>query len=391
MISTADRLADRYVLGDLLGQGGMGSVHRAHDERLDREVAVKVLPVPDGGLDDRLRNEARVLAKLDHPTLVRILDADEVDGQPFIVMDLVEGDTLAIRLRQGALPEPEVRSLTRQVAEGLVHAHAQGIIHRDLKPSNLVVEPDGRVRVVDFGIARLTDATGLTQPGTAVGTAAYLAPEQLQGDGDVGPPADVYTLGLVALECLRGRRPFEGDAVETALARLREAPPIGDDLPEPWPSLLRRMTAIDPGARPTAAEVVDLLDQPAAAATPLPPADEATGVLTGVVDLDGTTGRLHAAEVPAPAAPVLQASAPPEEPGPPPAPPDRLPRQLTPLAKRRLALAALAVVAVVLAIVLATTLTTGDDGRADRPARSGNDVPADVADALEDLREAIRP
>ncbi|HYF44852.1 MAG TPA: serine/threonine-protein kinase, partial [Acidimicrobiales bacterium] len=304
----------------------------------------------------------------------------------------VEGETLAVRLRRGPLPEPEVRSLTRQVAEGLVHAHAQGVIHRDLKPSNLVLEEEGRVRVVDFGIARLTDATGLTTPGTAVGTAAYLAPEQLQGDGSIGPPADVYTLGLVVLECLQGRRPFEGDAVETALARLQEAPAIEDDLPEPWPTLLRRMTAIEPETRPTAAELVELLDQPPPppAAAPAAP-EEATIALTGVVDLGETTGVLHPEAVAAPA-PTPEISAPAEPPRPRPTPPDRLPWQLTPRGRRRLLVGALAAVALVLAILLAVTLTSGDDGGAeDRPARGGADVPADVADALEDLREAIRP
>jgi serine/threonine protein kinase len=358
--TTADRLGERYVLGDVLGRGGMGAVHRAVDERLQREVAVKVLPRTDAGLGDRLRHEARVLARLDHPSLVRILDADEEDGQPFIVMDLVEGDTLAHRLADGPVDEPTVRQLVRQVAEGLVHAHDQGVIHRDLKPANLILEDDGRVRVVDFGIARLTDATGLTRPGTAVGTAAYLAPEQLRGDGAIGPPADVYTLGLVALEALTGRRPFSGEPVETALARLEQAPEIPTDLPDPWPRLLRAMTAVAPGTRPTAAEVVHRLDG-------APDAADVTNAQTAAVALDDATAPLPA-----------------------PDPPER-PRPVRPrrrLARPSMATAALACVAVLLVAVLVVVLTSGG-GDDPPPATDGTELPADVQDGFDQLREAV--
>ena len=396
MTTTADRLGERYVLGELLGRGGMGAVHRAFDERLQRDVAVKVLPRSDEGLGERLRQEARVLARLDHPALVRVLDADEDDGQPFIVMDLVEGETLAARLADGPVDEPTMRSVVRQVAEGLVHAHDQGVIHRDLKPANLIIEDDGRVRVVDFGIARLTDATGLTRPGTAVGTAAYLAPEQLRGTGEIGPPADVYTLGLVALEALTAARPYTGEPVETALARLERAPEIPDHLPAPWPELLTSMTALEPAARPTAQEVVDRLGD--GAADPL----EATQALTAAVLIDDATVPLRAADEPATTPPPPPP--PPDEPSmveaPAPAPAEVAPRPAAPAPRRSrrrrlgrpsLVTAALACVAILLAAVLLVILTSGgDDGGGSRdPQRGGADLPADVRDGFDELRDAV--
>ena len=376
MTTTADRLGERYVLGDLLGRGGMGAVHRAVDERLQREVAVKVLPRTDEGLGDRLRHEARVLARLDHPTLIRILDADEDDGQPFIVMDLVEGDTLADRLATGPVDEPTVRSVVRQVAEGLVHAHEQGVIHRDLKPANLILPEDGRVRVVDSGIARLTDATGLTKPGTAVGTAAYLAPEQLRGDGEIGPPADVYTLGLVALEALTAERPFTGEPVETALARLETAPEIPTALPAPWPDLLREMTALNPEARPSATEVVDALDDHGES-----PADDVTQAQTMAVVIEDATAPLDEPEMRAAPEPAPPASTP---------PPERRPaRRRRPVPRPALATAALACVAVLLAAVLVVVLTSGDGRDDPAPASDGPELPADVQEGFDQLREAV--
>ena len=160
-----------------------------------------------------------MLARLEHPSVVRILDVDEHDGEPFIVMELVPGPTLAQRLTEGPLDVATAERLALDVAGGLAHAHQREVVHRDLKPANLMLAADGSVRIVDFGIARITDATRLTQAGTAIGTASYLAPEQLDG-GVTGPPADVYTLGLVLLEALTGAKPFTGTAIETAAARL---------------------------------------------------------------------------------------------------------------------------------------------------------------------------
>src|SRR5262245_6745853 len=140
--STDTRLGDRYLLGELLGRGRMGAGYRATDERLGRDVAVKVLPTTEGGLGERLRQEALVLARLDHPALVRIYDADEHEDQPYIVMDLVDGETLRDRLRRGPLDEPATRALAVAVADGLDHAHDTGVVHRDLKPANLVLRDD---------------------------------------------------------------------------------------------------------------------------------------------------------------------------------------------------------------------------------------------------------
>ena len=232
MIDAGTRLDGRYLVGDLLGRGGMSRVHRAHDERLDRPVAIKVLPETEGDFGERLRSEAVVLARLEHPAVVRILDVHEHEGEPFIVMELVNGPTLAQRLAEGPLDVDTAKAITLDVAEGLAHAHERDVVHRDLKPANLVLAPDGPTRIVDFGIARITDATHLTRAGVAVGTAAYLAPEQVQG-GVTGPPADIYTLGLVLLEALTGQRPFEGTAIETAAARLARSPDVPEDLPGP--------------------------------------------------------------------------------------------------------------------------------------------------------------
>ena len=388
MASTAERLAGRYTLGPVLGRGGMGVVHQATDERLDRQVAVKILPPIEASLSDRLRQEARVLARLDHPALVRIFDADEDDGRPFIVMDLVEGDTLAIRLQDGALDEPTVRRLVGDIAEGLEHAHGKGVIHRDLKPANLVIGADGRTRVVDFGIARLIDATGLTEPGMAVGTAAYLAPEQLGTDTEVGPAADVYALGLVALEALTGERPFAGSGVETALARLDRPPSIPDSLAAPWPQLLRSMTALDPSDRPTAGDVLATLADPKGSDLSADDTVADTGALK-LGDLGGGTRVMatQPASAPVPASPRPRPR------------PDRPPRRLPAVSRRTLVIAAAAVALV--AFLAFGLLVAGDDDVGDvspaaeqetDPTVEGTEaLPPEVLEALDELRAAVTP
>ncbi|WP_203338343.1 serine/threonine-protein kinase [Nocardioides limicola] len=249
-------LAGRYVLGELIGRGGMADVHRATDTVLDRQVAVKLLRQDTTSHVDRARftTEATTVAALTHPHIVMLLDAGLDRDHPFLVMELVEGGSLADRLDGTGWPPQRVAVLGQQVAEALALAHGQGIVHRDVKPANVLITPDGTAKLADFGIARLVASSGVhTLPGHSVGTPTYLAPEQLTG-AEISARADVYSLGLVLLEMLTGRKSFDGTAAEVAFARLGSAPTVPTDLPAGWAGLLTRMTASEPERRPDAAE-----------------------------------------------------------------------------------------------------------------------------------------
>jgi serine/threonine protein kinase len=224
-----------------------------------------------------------VLASFNHPGLVQVYDAGEVDGRPYVVLELVAGATLADRLQTGALPPPAVAELGMAVADALASVHERGVVHRDVTPANVLCGDDGRVRLADFGITRLVDEGRWTDTSVALGTPAYMAPEQVRGL-DATPAADVYALGLVLLEALTGRRAYEGTGVETALARLVRSPDARTRVPSAWRSLLGSMTALEPADRPSVVDVRDRLERlQAAAATstaalpvaPLPGADAA--------------------------------------------------------------------------------------------------------------------
>jgi eukaryotic-like serine/threonine-protein kinase len=252
-------LGGRYELGALLGTGASAVVRRASDRLTGRTFAVKLFHAGASTHDRRRQErEMRALASLHHPGLVALHDGGVEAGRPYIVTDLVEGPTLAERIAQRPLNPAEVRRIGARLADALAHVHAGGIVHRDLKPANVLLGPDGRPRLADFGIARALDATVVTGTGYVVGTAAYLAPEQVRGEW-VGPEADVYALGLVLLESLTGRREYPGALVESATARLHRPPGIPDDLPTALRTALHAMTALEPAARPTAAEVAKLL------------------------------------------------------------------------------------------------------------------------------------
>jgi hypothetical protein len=266
-------VAGRYLLQRVIGEGGMAVVHEALDTRLDRQVAVKLLRDAAGDDTDRARfvSEARLLARLGHPGLVRVLDAG-IDGRrPFLVLELVRGLTLSDALA-GGLPEERVAGIGAQVAEALAHVHAAGIVHRDVKPGNVLLAGDGSARLTDFGIARLVDDTHhQTRTGMLVGTVAYLAPEQVAGE-TATTAVDIYAWGLVLLEALTGRRAYPGTSVESALARLHRRPDVPATLPRPWRTLLLAMTAPGPAARPTAEEVAARLRAlPDVAALPVAP------------------------------------------------------------------------------------------------------------------------
>jgi serine/threonine protein kinase len=270
-------VAGRYELGPVIGVGSSAEVHRARDLRLGTDVAVKRFR-PGASAHDLLqqRREMEALAHLHHPGLVRLHDGGTEDGRAFVVTDLVEGPTLAERISGGPPLAPgAVRRLGAQLAEALAHVHAAGIVHRDVKPANVLLGEGGHTRLADFGISRTLDATTATAIGCVVGTAAYLAPEQVRGER-VGPAADVYALGLVLLEALTGRREFPGLAVESATARLHRAPAVPDGLPGALGTVLTAMTRDDPLRRPSAAVVARALAaDPASAAAHLWPDAEA--------------------------------------------------------------------------------------------------------------------
>jgi serine/threonine-protein kinase len=248
-------LGGRYRLESLIAAGGMGQVWRGHDETLGRTVAVKLMHAQlsyDPGFLERFRGEARHTAALSHPGIATVYDYGEADSQAYLVMQLVEGHSLAAVLDGvGRLPAENTLDVIAQVASALQAAHATGVVHRDVKPANLLVRPDGTVVVTDFGIARSVHATGtLTVTGEVMGTAAYLAPEQAEGK-PASPATDVYSLGIVAYQCLAGRRPFEGDSpVATALAHLRDpAPPLPADVPPAVRAVVEKAMAKNPADR----------------------------------------------------------------------------------------------------------------------------------------------
>ncbi|MFJ8653051.1 protein kinase [Streptomyces rochei] len=283
---SAEVLCGRYRLDGLIGSGGAADVHRGFDLRLRRPVAVKVFR-PDTGFDveEVSNDEAVILARLDHPGLVTAYDAGQHNGRGFLVMQLIEGDTLKKRIARAPLSLAATAAVGVGLARALAHAHAAGIVHRDVKPSNILLDASHHTYLTDFGISRRLDATTRTATGTLVGTAAYLSPEQVLGH-PVGRSADVYALGLVLLECLTGRVEYGGGPLEAAIARLHRPPVLPDHLPERWADLLRHMTALEARNRPTArdcartlAEVADTDPRglaPSAPAVSLVPPDVAS-------------------------------------------------------------------------------------------------------------------
>jgi serine/threonine protein kinase len=248
-------IGGRYRRERLLGRGGSAEVWCCTDEALDRQVALKLVTTSGGEDSNRVGDEARLLARLSHPGLVPVYDAGTDDtGRPWVVMELVDGETLSDAIRRGPMSSERVADIGARLADALAYVHGEALIHRDVKPANVLLGQDGRVRLTDFGIARLVDAAKVTATGLTVGTASYLSPEQVTAE-PVGTAADVYSLGLVLLECLTGEREYPGSAVEVALARLSRPPRVPSGLPDGWPGLLTAMTDRDPSRRPTCAQV----------------------------------------------------------------------------------------------------------------------------------------
>ena len=266
-LSVGSRLG-HYDVTALIGEGGMGQVYQATDTKLDRDVALKVLPQAFTDDPDRLarfEREAKVLASLNHPNIAAIHGLEESDGIRALVLELVEGPTLAERIAQGAIPLDETIAIASQIADGLEAAHEQGVIHRDLKPANVKVKDDGTVKVLDFGLAKALDPSPVgdpslsptltaaaTQMGVIMGTAAYMAPEQAKGKV-ADKRADVWAFGVVLYEMLTGRRTFEGGDVSEVMAKVITSDPDWNALPTALPpalaTYLRRCLQKDPRER----------------------------------------------------------------------------------------------------------------------------------------------
>jgi serine/threonine protein kinase len=248
-----------YEIGTQIGAGGMGEVYRATDTNLKRTVAIKVLPDAfafDGDRLARFQREAEVLASLNHPNIAQVYGLEGVDGGKALVMELVEGPTLADRIAQGPIPLVDALSIARQIAEGLEAAHEQGVIHRDLKLANIKVRPDGTVKVLDFGLAKGMEPVGIvssnlsqsptittpamTQAGVILGTAAYMSPEQARGQV-VDRRTDIWAFGCVLYEMLTGRRAFAGETATEIVSEVLKAEPAWDRLPSNTPPPVRRL------------------------------------------------------------------------------------------------------------------------------------------------------
>lgn len=293
---------DRYTIEEPIGEGGMGRVFRAHDERLDRRVALKLVSVagagtaPDDEARARLLREARAASRLDHPNVVGVFDVGDCEHGPYIVMELVPGRSLRAAIDAGDLAMAERLRILREVAVALAAAHDAGIVHRDVKPENVIVRPDGRVKVLDFGIARAAarDVAGdgptgpslptLTTRGAALGTPRYMAPEQIKG-GPVDGRTDQFGWGVLAYELLDGRPPFSGvDALGTMAAVLTEEPPAMRGASAAVAAVVSRALRKEPSERhPAMRDVIAALDAAsgASASAASAPASTAPGTAPG--------------------------------------------------------------------------------------------------------------
>jgi serine/threonine protein kinase len=242
-------IVGRYRLEERLGLGGMSTVHKAHDMRLQRPVAVKLLAehlADDATFVSRFQREALSAARLVHPNIVQVFDSglDPETGQHFIVMEYVAGPSMAEVLRdRGILGVEETVDIVAQACQGLDYAHRQGVVHRDVKPGNLLQSPDGAIKLADFGIAKAAEQSSITQVGSVLGTAAYLAPEQAQGEGAT-PQSDLYSLGVVTYQLLTGRLPYEAESLSELVLRQQQGPPTP-------------VHELEPGVPPTLSDAVE--------------------------------------------------------------------------------------------------------------------------------------
>lgn len=251
----------RYELDSRIAIGGMGEVWEATDHVIGRTVAIKILKdeyMGDPGFLERFRAEARHAALVNHEGIASVFDYGEENGSAFLVMELVPGEALSTILeREGSLSTDKTLDIVAQTAAALQAAHAAGLVHRDIKPGNLLITPDGRVKITDFGIARIADQVPLTATGQVMGTVQYLSPEQASGH-PASPATDIYSLGIVAYECLAGKRPFTGESqVAIAMAQINDTPPpLAATIAEPVRNFVMSMIAKKPEDRPATASAV---------------------------------------------------------------------------------------------------------------------------------------
>jgi tetratricopeptide (TPR) repeat protein len=265
--TTLGRMIGPYLIESQLGTGGMAEVYLAEDTKLDRKVAIKFLPVDfetDELAKKRLIREAKAAAKLDHPNICSIHEIGEVDGRSFIVMQYVEGETLASRLERSALTLRETSEIAFQVADALAEAHSRGIVHRDIKPQNVMITPRGQVKVLDFGLAKLFEVGErssievsremlLSVPGSIIGTAYYMSPEQARGL-PVDARADLFSLGVMLYECVTGKRPFSGTTgmeIRAEVIHVHPQPPsqLNHEVPPLLDTIILKALAKDVGSR----------------------------------------------------------------------------------------------------------------------------------------------
>jgi eukaryotic-like serine/threonine-protein kinase len=387
----SDAIAGRYRLEGRLGFGGMSTVHLAVDERLERRVAVKLLAehlADDPTFVSRFQREAQAAARLVHPNIVQVFDSgrDEHSSRYFIVMEYIEGQSCAEILRDdGWMEVDDALSIIEQACEGLDYAHRHGVVHRDVKPGNLLRSREDEVKLADFGIAKATEQSSITQVGSVLGTAAYLAPEQARGE-EAGPSADLYALGVVAYQLISGRLPYDANSLtELALKQQQEEPPTLDTLvaavnPELADAIAVAL-ALDPRDRyATAREMRRALHDgvrgvaPAARdATAGPQQTEATSVLP-------SRGRQTQVTIPATVAPRKPRQGPPRSVVP------AAQAAAVPVARRRsnrLVLALLSVIAIALVVVAVVLIASPEAAR--KPRLTRQVVVSDVGKAVSAL------
>lgn len=387
-------LAGRYQLVDHIAGGGMGDVWRGTDEVLGRTVAVKILLsslLAEPGFAARFRDEARTMATINHPGVVNVYDYGTDQGVTYLIMEYVEGDALSKTLaRVGRLTPARTMSLIAQAADALQAAHDKGIVHRDVKPANLLVRPNGTLVLTDFGIARReAAASNLTAVGSVLGTASYISPEQASGNGAT-PLSDIYALGVVAYQCLAGRRPFEGSSpIEIAVQHVDSSPPpLPPDIPQPVRNLVERCLAKSPAARyPSAAALATAARLAATGQTPrpAPPVTPAAAPVNGSVRPTAATRIVPPRPVTSPAPafyppvqqrPVYQAPRRPTPPLPPP--------------RSRVGVIVLGIVLAILVVLLAALVAAAikKNRYGDNVVGVGRGMP--VAQAMQDHGRATR-
>jgi serine/threonine protein kinase len=261
MLTPGFVLSSRYRLQERVASGGMGEVWAATDEVLERKVALKVTrpqELHQQLVAERFKAEARYAAQLSHPNIVEVFDFGEHDDLTFLVMEFIQGPTLAEMLAEsGQLAADQVRTILLQLAGALARAHENGIIHRDLKPANVIISPDGYAKLMDFGIAKDVDTQTITLPGEVLGTTYYISPEQALGQ-PVTPQSDLYSLGVLGHELLTGAKPFDrGTPIATALSHVADPPPpLPPGVPVDLAEVIMACLAKDPHERPDSADEV---------------------------------------------------------------------------------------------------------------------------------------